>query len=368
MPSKSRLSLTTFQDPTGSGTVYKTVNRSASNWVLKNGKPDLSVHNVHDAYKASSRIVAGGIPYCYEQLYVGGAPLNPLWSSIGTPSWESQVDSITQVALAKYLGRLRKGQASLGVTFASWRQSAQMIGKRLLTVLDWLKRLTRRALVSKKRGESVAGMHLENIFGWQPLIGDIAASLGIIAGDRLPLVSCKGVHQGILMHARPLTSGGEGVVRVSEYHHGDVRVTVAASLLVTNPNTHLLNRLGLLNPLGVIWDIIPWSFLVGMFVNVNTMLQSLTDYVGLTIKGCSTTTTVHWSLNTYKEMTITGRGGTGWGSNATVCSHKYREKKLPTLAFQVKVPSFNLSTLTMLGALVVQRFTKLDKILSLKTS
>jgi len=58
-------------------------------------------------------------------------------------------------------------------------------------------------------------------------------------------------------------------------------VTVNLVAKVDNPTLARLNSLGLINPLTVAWERMPWSFVVDWFIPVSTFLQALSATIGL---------------------------------------------------------------------------------------
>ena len=64
-------------------------------------------------------------------------------------------------------------------------------------------------------------------------------------------------------------------------YKGMIRVKQGMQIKVSNPNVLLANRLGLLNPISVAWELVPFSFLIDWFVPVGNYLDSFTDFVGL---------------------------------------------------------------------------------------
>lgn len=53
--------------------------------------------------------------------------------------------------------------------------------------------------------------------------------------------------------------------------------------MVVNPNESLMQSLGLVNPLSVAWDLVPWSFVIDWFTGIGTFLGGLTDMYGLLV-------------------------------------------------------------------------------------
>lgn len=367
MPSKHRFTRESMWDPTGSGLVTKRYQLLSSNWVMRNGRPDLRVQNPH--YNLKSEVLFTnlvGNAYDLEQLYLGGADETPMWQRF--PDAVAAVRSKEQVALARLKGRMRKGQASLGVTFSQWQQSLGMINGRLRTALWLLNSLWRKAMqrgrkLKWRRKEAAAGGYLEYIFGWVPLIEDIKNAFAVLFNEVPWPVFARGQSTGTYLVSKSTKPGNyQGQHVLYEGASGSITVTCVASYDVTNPNSYLLNRLGLLNLPVVIWDIIPWSFLVGMFVNVSSILKSMTDEVGLTARYQSTTTTVDWEYTLTKMGNL--RAPTAFATKRMKQMHKERYTSLPSQSLQVRIPDFDLKTTAMLASLVVQRMKKLNDFIS----
>lgn len=263
---------------------------------------------------------------------------------------------------AKFVGQLRKGSASMGVNFASWQQSADMIVSRLGKLQDFfdLKRVSRRR--SRRRpkqddrfsSKALASDVLEGEFGWLPLVKDIHACLTTVCGENaVPSTwvraSSKFAHS---VYSEQITGYNP---RRSTNITGNGRITYAASVAVSNPNLWLLNRLGLINPLTVAWDLVPWSFVVNMFVNVNQVLSCLTDTVGLTISDGSYTRS---SLLLQEQRTWWHSGVANNRTSFSNCLSKQKTRTTgalvpPSLAFKAPHLDWNLAVIA--SSLLVQK-------------
>jgi hypothetical protein len=75
-------------------------------------------------------------------------------------------------------------------------------------------------------------------------------------------------------------AGGTAFIRTTTY--AKLRIHLFATVRVDNPNLFLANQLGLLD-LALPWKLVPFSFLVDWFVNVEQMISSVSDWFGCTL-------------------------------------------------------------------------------------
>ena len=273
-----------------------------------------------------------------------GPELVPLYGHVfvNPEDW----DKVRERALSVWYSKLKGDTAaSLGVTIGSWNQSWSMIAKRYgqiskivrdvaqksrtrTVVIEkryaeafkrmderlkdlnfrllartsrenlWkpadvrrLKRLIKaeerrrlKAKVSLRRDlekASSANLFLEGVFGWMPLVQDIIKTAKTLTGDHFPAGFISGSGRLFLPvpPSKDLPPGNLVVTGGSI----QLRSKYTAQVSVENPNVWLANQLGLLNPAVVMWDLIPWSWVVGLFVNVQSVLESFTALYGLSV-------------------------------------------------------------------------------------
>lgn len=151
---------------------------------------------------------------------------------------------------------------------------------------------------------------------------------------------------------------------IRQVYSGTARVTLSASCLVSNPNLALANRLGVINPAVVAWDLVPWSFVVNMFVNVNELLSSLTDEVGYDVTDRTRTDTVRTLTEVLISRAAVYKETPSYGSIL-----RKRKTRQAVSAFApsltVKVPDFSWETALIAGSLLIQKINKLNRLLSL---
>lgn len=147
----------------------------------------------------------------------------------------------------------------------------------------FLKELRVRPLNKDKRTKwtrprDASAIWLEYWFGWSPLINDIGNVIEVLQGEIPDL---------------ELRAGGfsKGEFRLHEYYGPSfyrivnlevkARTTYWGRVRVTNPNLALANQLGFVNPATIVWELIPFSFLVDWFIPVGDFLSQSTDWVGM---------------------------------------------------------------------------------------
>lgn len=283
--------------------------------------------------------------------------------------------TLQNAAYAKLRGKLYKNSASLGVTFAQYGQASSMIIHRLRTVQALLDLTIRKVTANRRHREAIrriqndnirggretaANIVLETNFGWAPLVSDIRNSFLQLAGDHPKAQFVKGKASCPVLKK----TSGKDTYRTSWFEdwEGVARCTMSATVTVSNPNIWMLNKLGLLNPVAVAWDAVPWSFVVNMFVNVNSLINSLTDFMGLSFGSVNMTRSA-LITHTYTETNI--RGFSPYTTRVDLYTYRIRtlHSTPPRPTLQFRAPEMNKDLLIIAGGLVVQRFKKLNNLL-----
>lgn len=230
---------------------------------------------------------------------------------LGSPSTTSEFRSkLGSAAYARAYGKFREAawgdaQASLAVDLAESKQS-------LLMLTSTLSRMVKATVAIKRCRFGEAAHHLatsmpQNVstrrtfadnwlayrLGWIPMFGSIDSCLQVIdnplkydfrfirGSSQLPFVYNMHKKEWSYWHAISTS--------------GVYRVVIKASVQVTDPSLARLNQFGLLNPLEVIWELVPFSFLVDRIVKVGDYLSSFDDFVGLSFKDLSITDSLRGS-------------------------------------------------------------------------
>lgn len=243
-----------------------------------------------------------------ENGYIAGR-VNPVSGNYGRTF--SGVDLYT-IARNKCYDNFRDkvlgSNAELGVNLAERHQAVRMVVDRANTLRksylalrrgrlrEFFRLLNVKPLPKHQRwtyARNASAFWLEYHFGWSPLIGDIYNACDVLqSGYGKPrLVRARGSASDYIgswpNYATHLTLRSVSL---------RCDVQTGAQVEVTNPNLHQAARLGLINPISVAWELIPFSFLVDWFIPVSNFLNSWTDFVGLTFK------------NPYSTVLMTGLG------------------------------------------------------------
>lgn len=249
------------------------------------------------------------LPFTFTSQYISSASdsssldgryFPPYYSlSVGPASFYPAVMAEARERLVK---KIRATASEIAVTMAERRQAVNMIVKRFSQLTSFVKALKRLRFGDafdaldvrrprandpfwhklKQHGKDLGGLFLEFHFGWEPLVKDIGNAIETLQKG-VPPVWVKTRSQG----------SGSGSFSPYDFathsYSWTIKATCNCQVSVTNPNLFLANQMGFVNPLGIIWELIPFSFVVDWFVTVGDFLNSFTEFWGLTIVNASNT-------------------------------------------------------------------------------
>lgn len=205
-------------------------------------------------------------------------------------------------------------QSTWGVNVLERQRTIGMIVQRVTQITKFARKLNRFDFwgaakelglskppnnVARRRAKSFGNAFLEYHFGWEPLVKDIGAAVDTLQHD---FDSKRIVGTGQYAIKIPYNSGS-GTGRYSQMVEFIDYCKIGAKMRVTNPDLFLANQMGFVNPLSVVWELVPFSFVVDWFVNVGQFLGSMTDFAGLSISSGYTT---HYQVIKRTESWQTG--------------------------------------------------------------
>lgn len=206
------------------------------------------------------------------------------------------------------VARFKEGlgdSAALGAALATVPESFAMIAGRAGSMLKayrhlkrgqfkkFAKALNTRPLPKHKKTKwtapkNASALWLEYWFGWVPMIGDIFSALHVVNNPFAP-VKILGTASEPTMRVQTINRWGG---KYTEWFFGKHIAKVQADVTVVNPNLYLLQKLGLLNPASIAWELTPWSFMVDWFGNIGDVIDEWTAYAGLKFSNAFSTRAV----------------------------------------------------------------------------
>lgn len=199
---------------------------------------------------------------------------------------------------ARFKEKLIALEAELGASLAERRQASDMIVARAANL--------RRAYMALRRGRfdlfvrelpfgkrpkvksrwsrprDASALWLEYNYGWKPLVQDIHSSI-LLLESPFPL--------GERVYASARVDYSHTLDATYEAQQGNFtfRCRHQADFYVSNPNLFRATQLGLTNPAAILWELVPFSFVVDWFLPVGNFLNSFSDFNGVTFQNPFTT-------------------------------------------------------------------------------
>ncbi|DAD49972.1 TPA_asm: maturation protein [ssRNA phage Gerhypos.1_20] len=225
----------------------------------------------------------------------GGLQLDS--SSYGLPAFPTKLED---TAINRALLKLKQQNVNLGQAFAERRETARLLedvcGKiagsvkrfRSSSPKDWARVL--RSSANRGQGYDVPGGWLEVQYGWNPLMQDVQGACKALDSSvekRPPTVKCvaraSDPIRGIYRRSTNLNANFGWYCDVKGKHESRVRLdyTLNNALLAT------FSSLGLTNPAVIVWERIPYSFVVDWFLPVGNYLSAWDADFGWSFKAGS---------------------------------------------------------------------------------
>lgn len=268
----------------------------------------------------SLQAISPGAPLVCPATAVGSVTLGGDISFALDQSYAPVTTALQNAAIADLHDGIASQKAittNWGVFLGERRDSMRMIGKRLTSLLNLysdvrngrLRRAYSKLFGNKRstaydpkhrqwryRGrrdkETLDALWLEWSYGWSPLMGDIYHAYQDLFGTKPTLgFRVKGssydeLVQTTLVNHSVYTGVGSGGVRLVV----PIRVTVKKTVKVVYWCTYRaentlfsdLTASGILDPVSVAWELVPFSFVVDWFANIGDVLRGLTITNGLT--------------------------------------------------------------------------------------
>lgn len=245
-------------------------------------------------------ITAKPLPYTLAGLYNRGRTGYPdtadhiAWSTVTFSSDTADLrDVIYHKAYNRFVAAIRADSAQLGADFAERKQAYSSVLAHVASLTkaarafrsgnipQGLKALGVKKRTVRKSASDMGGVWLEYSYGWKPLVEDIHTAVQAMRRP-LPHLVAKGKAQG-KKHTYAFEPHYPWYTTSTTYDW-HFRCLIQAEVSVANEALWTANQLGIINPMAVAWEVVPFSFVVDWFLPIGNYLQSLTDFVGLNLE------------------------------------------------------------------------------------
>lgn len=277
--------------------VYNSTFYRYRTWSGTNGKVETVAGRKRTKWNnyTTTRIASSANPSGSGNYIPFSAPVYGSFSGLFT----SNDDIILQ---SKLVSAVRGHDFNLAVNIAQGKQTINM-------VVDNLSRIG-NAFVSLKRGDlstaarylgtkprpsrlstnDIAGRWLEMQYGWLPMLGDTYEACNAWAELHKQRVSTVRVSRQVRRN---------GITTGTTTNYTQTTNAVARKRLIYEMTESLSTQrsLGLLDPLSVAWEIIPYSFVVDWFIPIGSFLDNLSIIPSLSGRFCTTQTYQYWGVN-----------------------------------------------------------------------
>jgi hypothetical protein len=211
----------------------------------------------------------------------------------------------TNKAYAKFVSEFGE-QSQWFVTLYQQKQTVALLADPLSKLLKFTKLVKKGKFEAAARllktgvpkglrntAKSFGNNWLKYHFGIEPLVKDIGAAMTSLTRDFDPIKIVGRGTDGNIQYVPVNTvvgiPGGNQRLQGEWKQTTITKVRIRAEFKINNPNLFLANNMGFVNPASIIWELIPFSFIVDWFTNVGQILASFTDFAGVSLLNPSTT-------------------------------------------------------------------------------
>lgn len=202
--------------------------------------------------------------------------------------------AMEDAALNQALSNLKGMRVDLGTAFGERKATAKMLGNTATNIARAVKALRRgnvrdamRSLGmatdrGMPRGSNWTNNWLALQYGWKPLLSDCygaVQALSKLPGDRWR-VTAKGFKSESSFPSFQVTPGGSSPTGYRSQATLKRLAFCRIDALSSNDLVQSFSSLGVLNPLNVAWELVPYSFVVDWFLPIGDWLSNLDAYLG----------------------------------------------------------------------------------------
>jgi hypothetical protein len=206
---------------------------------------------------------------------------------------------LVDVALTKALLKLQNQQVNLATNFVERKQTAELVNEGCRFIAASVRSFRQRNpaalwdFIRKTEGSgnrNIPDEWLKLQYGWKPTMGDIYAAADAVErrstdgiADRCTVTGTA--HDEVDTVVQTNAAGVNNQISISRRNY--FKASVSLSYTMDNPAMIRLSQLGITNPAYLVWEEIPFSFVVDWFLPVGNMLNSWTADFGWKFLGGS---------------------------------------------------------------------------------
>lgn len=242
-----------------------------------------------------------------------------------------EMDNAVNVAWSKLRRKVMDQDFNIAVTAAEGRKTIDMITQSATKLARAYKAFRSGRLYDAGKILGVTPSGLPNSwlaykYGWTPLLLDIHGGAKTLAelGHKRDQRTMRASHSYTVKS--PIATFKFAGDRAG-------KATAFCTFRVRSPGTKLMNSIGLLNPALILWEVIPFSFVVDWFINIGDCIQEATAFSGVHVL-CSGTTRRVWDKGTLSQDHGPGVGA----SSAKISNYEFTRvselRQLPRLAIR----------------------------------
>jgi hypothetical protein len=217
------------------------------------------------------------------------------------------------------IDRVKNMDINVGQSIAELQRTMDLVGDTAMTIAKSIRAFKRGKIsqgfkllgIRKPKGivpsKKAADDWLAVQYGWLPLLDDVKGAAEALAKKQFPPVfKFKGrssASDSAQIHTQAI---GYGITFKESGYRSDAEVMMA--FCMNNYTSRTLNELGITDPLSIVWELVPWSFVVDWFIPIGKYLQSVDYTDGLTFK---TGYIVQFSSNSWTAIAGSGTYNSG---------------------------------------------------------
>jgi len=273
-----------------------------------------------------------------------GGTAGSYWQGDSPPFMRNSLTPLYNATYEKLRSKMYDS-AGWGVDIVEFHQTESLIVNSAKTLLAGARKIKKLDFVGaakvfgssvKPPGASVHKSFANNFlafhFGVEPLMADIHDGLKVLSNPLNAFTAVRARTHDFYED--------DGIVNYGSWHHHnvwDTKVFVTQSARVTgikSPGIHLAEQFGIVNPLSLAWEVVPFSFVVDWFANVGDYLRQFSDFAGLDLSAqCRGLLIKQNGSSTAIENDV---AGSLWHKLVWTWTRNYRYTGLSGVAFEIK--------------------------------